>query len=153
MTVMFQVERLRDMHEEMKPLLEKHWHEIALDHSRVPLDVDWDRYMALDEKESLSVVTAREDGVLVGYHVAIISGHLHYKSTLHGVTDVYWIDPSYRQRPGVGLRLFKAVNEEMKRLGVVKLITGTKVHLDMGRLFQHLGYRETERTFTKIVGD
>lgn len=146
----YQVERLRDMHREMEPLLKEHWAEIALDHEAVPLDVDWERYLKLDDSEALSIVTARIDGALVGYHVAVISGHLHYKSTLHGITDVYYVKPEYRTGR-LPLRLFQAVGAEMQRLGVVKLITGTKVHFDQGRFFEHLGYRETERVFTKLV--
>jgi L-amino acid N-acyltransferase YncA len=150
MIVTFHVELLRQCHHEMGPLLQDHWEEIALDHHEVPLAPDWERYFDLDDKGSLSVVTARADGEMVGYHVAVITPHLHYKNTLHGITDVYYLKPSYRQG-FTGIRLFKAVNDEMRRRGVVKLITGTKLHHDMGRIFERMGYRETERVFTKIV--
>ena len=150
-SVTFQVERFKDFYTELFPLVCEHWTEIALDHEAVPLEPDWERYVKLDEAGSLSVVTARAGAELVGYHIAVISGHLHYKGTLHGVTDVYFLKPEHR-KGFTGIRLFKTVGAEMKRLGVVKLITGTKVHLDMGRLLERLGYRETERTYTKIVG-
>jgi L-amino acid N-acyltransferase YncA len=151
-TVTFHVESMRSIHQEMQPLLHDHWNEIALDHHEVPLDPDWHRYFELDDKGSLSVLAARSEGELVGYHIAVISPHLHYKGTLHGITDVYYLKPGFRQG-FTGIKMFKAVNEEMKRRGVVKLITGTKLHHDMGRIFERLGYRETERVFTKIVGD
>lgn len=152
MIVTFHVESMRGIHHEMEPLLRAHWEEIALDHHEVPLDPDWARYFELDDKGALSVVTARCEGKLVGYHIAMITPHLHYRGTLHGITDVYYLAPEHR-RGFTGIRMFKAVNDEMKRRGVVKLVTATKMHHDMGRIFERLGYRATERTYTKIVGD
>lgn len=146
----FTVERWRNIRAEMLPILVAHWREIALNHADVPLDIDEKRYADLDESGSLHIVTARKDGALIGYHVAIVSAHLHYASTLHGFTDVYFIGPEYRAGR-TGLRLFQAVERELRARGVRKLMTGTKVHLDQGRLFEHLGYSFTERLFTKII--
>jgi N-acetylglutamate synthase-like GNAT family acetyltransferase len=90
-------------------------------------------------------------GALIGYHVAVISGHLHYRSTLHAVTDVYWIAPECRH--GVtAVRLFQAVERELTKRGVRKLFTATKLHLDQGALFEHLGFRPIERMYSKLLG-
>ncbi len=146
----FAVERWRDLRSEMLPLLVRHWREVALNHADVPLDIDEARYRQLDEAGALHIVTARRAGALIGYHVAIISTHLHYASTLHGITDVYWIAPECRAGR-TGLRLFQAVEREMKALGVRKLFTATKLHLDQGALFEHLGYRPVERLYAKLI--
>lgn len=148
--VQYAVERWKDIRSEMLPLLVRHWHEIALNHADVPLDIDEQRYAALDEAEALHIVTARKEGALIGYHVAIISGHLHYASTLHGITDVYFVAPEFRQG-FTGIRLFQRVEQEMRGLGVKKLFTGTKVHLDMSKLFERLGYKRVEYLYAKIL--
>lgn len=146
----YQVERWRDLKSEMLPLLVRHWREIALNHAEVPLDIDHERYDALDASEALHILTARRGGLLIGYHVAIVSPHLHYRSTLHGITDVYWIAPECRH--GVtAMRLFQAVERELKKLGVRKLFTATKLHLDQGPLFERLGYRPVERLYAKLI--
>ena len=146
----YAVERWRDLRPEMLPMLVRHWREIALNHADVPLDIDEARYAQLDESGSLQIVTARREGVLIGYHVAIVTAHLHYASTLHGITDVYYIAPEARH--GVtGMRLFQAVEHEMKALGVRKLFTATKLHLDQGPLFERLGYKPVERLFAKLI--
>lgn len=153
--VIFQVEKWRDIRAEMEPMLVKHWHEIALGHAHVPLDVDHERYDALCDSGALHIVTARDNGVLVGYHAAIVSGHLHYKSTLHGITDVYFVLPEYRQG-FTGIRLFRRVKDEMRQLGVKKLITGAKLHTangNSGKLFEFLGYDPTETVYTMLIGD
>ena len=147
----YQVERWRDIKGEMLPLLKRHWREVALNHEAVPLDIDHEGYDALDEREALHILTVRRQGLLIGYHVAIVSGHLHYKSTLHGITDVYWIAPECRH--GVtAMRMFQAVERELAKLGVRKLFTATKLHMDQGPLFERLGYKPVERLYAKLVG-
>lgn len=152
MTILFQVEKWRDTLPEMEPILVKHWHEIALGHDKVPLDIGRDKYQAMCDAGVLHIVTARDDGVLVGYHIAIISGHLHYIGTLHAITDVYFVLPEYR-KGFTGIRLFKFVEVVMRSLGVKKLVTGTKLHLDIGRVLQRLGYAATETVYTKYIGE
>jgi L-amino acid N-acyltransferase YncA len=152
----FAVERWRDIRAEMLPLLVKHWREIALNHADVPLDIDEKRYADMDAAETLHIVTARKAGDLIGYHVAIISTHLHYASTLHGFTDVYYVAPEHRAGR-TGLRLFQAVERELQAERaarghkVMKLFTATKNHLNQSRLLEHLGYTSTEQLFTKII--
>ena len=146
----YAVERWREVKREMLPLLIRHWKEIALNHAEVPLDIDHERYDALDDCKAMHTLTVRRQGLLIGYHIAIVSGHLHYKSTLHGITDAYWIAPECRH--GVtGLRMFQAVEREMKALGVRKLFTATKLHLDQGPLFERLGFKPVERLYAKII--
>jgi Acetyltransferase (GNAT) family len=135
---------------EARELFERHWREIALNHAEVPLDIDHARYDAMAAAGGLHVLTVRRAGKLIGYHIAIVSGHLHYASTLHGITDVYWIAPECRH--GVtAVRMFQAVERELKRRGVRKLFTATKLHLDQGALFEHLGYRPVERLYAKLI--
>jgi hypothetical protein len=146
----YAVERWRDVRDEMLPLLYRHWREVALNHDQVPLHIDEKRYADLDAKDALHIVTVRRAGTLIGYHVAFVSTHLHYASTLHGITDVFWIAPEHRH--GVtALRMFQHVERELKALGVRKLFTATKLHLDQGPLFEHLGYRPVERLYSKLI--
>lgn len=146
----YAVEHWRDLRGEMVPLLVRHWKEVALNHAAVPLDIDEAKYRELDEKGALHIVTARREGRLIGYHVAIVATHLHYASTLHGITDVYWIDPELRH--GItAVRMFSRVEKELKGLGVRKLFTATKLHLDQGRLFESLGYKPVERLYAKLI--
>lgn len=153
MTTTYQVEKFADAIGEMEPILVKHWHEIALGHDKVPLDIAHERYQSLCDAGALRIVTARDNGVLVGYHVAIVAGHLHYTSTLHGITDVYFILPQYRCGR-TGMNLFKAVEADYIVLGVKKAITGAKLHLPFAlRLLQFLGYKPTETVLTKLIGE
>lgn len=152
--IAYAVEKWRDVLPEMEPILYRHWLEIALGHDKVPLDIARDKYQALCDAGILHVVTVRQDGELVGYHVGMIQGHLHYRSTLHGITDVYYLSPAHR-KGRTGIRMFQFVEAEMRKLGVKKLFTGCKLHTadgKSGKLFEYLGYNKTEELFTKWIG-
>ncbi len=154
MAIKYAVEKWAHVLPDMEAILVQHWQEIALGHDKVPLDIARDRYQDLCDSGSLHIVTARDDGVLIGYHVAIVSGHLHYLSTLHAMTDVYYILPEYRVGR-TGIRLFQFIEKEMRSLGVKKLYTGCKLHTANGRsgkLFEYLGYKPTETIYTKYIG-
>lgn len=151
----YQRERWPALRDEMMPLVREHWREVAIDHDRVPLDIDDERYTELDECEALRIITVRREGVLIGYHFAIFGPHLHYRSTPHYITDVYYIAPSCRH--GItAMRLFEAVERDARSLvqpgQVVKFYTAVKLHLDQGPLFERLGYRPTERLYTRVIG-
>lgn len=143
-----QVEKFSDVIEEAKPLLFRHWEEIALDQDRVPLDPDWQRYAELEAAGALSIVTMRRNGAMVGYSCMVVAPGIHYRSTLEARMDIFWIAPEVRGRMG-GVRLFKAVEAELKRRGVRRVYCGSKLHKDVSRLFWAMGYRAIEQWFCK----
>lgn len=148
--ISIQTEKLVDMLEELKPVLPIHWREIALDHDEIPLDPDYDQYLLMEEIGKLHVCTAREDGELIGYFITWVINHPHYKSTLWGKVDIYYVKQEHRTN-GVGYKLFTYHEAEMKRLGVDKLINMCKIHQDHAPLFKALGYTEIERVFSKLL--
>lgn len=150
--VTYAVEPWRQYKAEALCLWPQHWQEIAIDREAIPLKVDYDQYDALDAIGALHVLVARSAGKIVGYWLGIIRPHLHYADSLSAFTDIYYILPEYR-KGRVGINLFKEAEKTLRARGVQKVFTGTKVHLDMGRVFEHLGYRKTEVLYTKVLGD
>lgn len=137
---------------EMSGLWELHWQEIALDRQKVKLEPDVHTFEVLESLGQLVIVTVRDDGKLVGYHVSLVRSHLHYKSSLTAYVDMYFLHPDYRGGMA-GYKMFKFVESALKLRGVERIYSGTKLHKDMGRLFDRLGYKETERLFVKWIGD
>jgi GNAT superfamily N-acetyltransferase len=148
--ITYAVERWTDILEEIRPFAPLHWAELAVTQDDVPLDFDWDRFAAMDAAGTLHTVTVRLDGHLVGYHISLIGGHLHYKSTKHAMVDLYYLLPEHR-RTKMGVGLFQFAERALRQVGVVKIITGTKVHLPNDALFERLGYQCTDRTYAKIL--
>jgi GNAT superfamily N-acetyltransferase len=147
----FAVESFSDIRDEIMPLWQRHYDEIAEDQERVPLDPDWDKYDRLAVMGALQIVTARTVGQLVGYAFVVVDTHLHYRTTLFAVFDLYYVAPEHRGGR-TALRLFQAVERHLASLGVVKAIANTKLAHDHGRLFQFMGWREAERLFVKSLG-
>lgn len=150
MIITYKVEDIETVRPEMEPLTVLHWAELANDQDDIPLDFDWDLYISLQALGKIMFTTVRDNGQLVGYHCALVSNHMHYKSTLHGIVDFVWIHPSFR-RGFIGINLLKFVEKELRARGVKKVIMSSKNRLDTGALLERLGYQYSERVFTKVI--
>ena len=135
--------------EEMSALWDEHYEELCV-HKEFELDPDLDVYRVMADKGMLRVVTVRADDALVGYMVFIVKPHLHYKSTLIAIEDLYFLKKEYRQGR-IGIRMFKYAEEALARLGVQLIVIRTKVHLDNSRLLEYLDYKFTEKVYMKRV--
>ncbi len=146
----FQLEAWPEIVEELKPLFPRHWREIGVDHEAIPMDMDYEAYGRAHDTEHLKIITARDRSKLVGYCMAFSSTHLHYKSTLFGLGDLYWLAPEYRSGPA-GVRMFLAFEKLHKSLGARKLTSISKLHSDVSPMFLELGWKPQETTFTKVL--
>jgi hypothetical protein len=132
------------------PLLYRHWQALCVDPQRLRMDLDLERYGKLWEAGALYVLGARCNGKLLGYLIAFVLPHFHYKSAGNmGMTDMYWVDPQARR--GVGLKLFARFERDMRKRGVVQLVTSCKVHDDHTLFFESLDWRHTDNTFCKFL--
>ncbi len=148
--ITFNVESWTQCRPELEPFVEPHWRELGLDHQDVPVSLAWDVYEQHEQQGILHLVTVRDSGTLIGYVSALIVPMLHYASTRHSITDLYYLKPEYR-KDKIGVNMLLYAETCYRELGVVKIITGTKLHLNHSKLFESLGYRPTEITFTKVL--
>lgn len=158
----FAVERFYDVVADIKPLLKRHWEELGRDRDAVPLDFWWEHAAALDTSGILRIMTARLDGELVGYFFTMVSPHLHYKTTLHAVVDMYWLAPEHRCG-WTGIKMIRAWEGEMRKLGVKRVMIGENLsfkgkHLGedgkprkMRSLLHALGYGPCDVLFRKLL--
>lgn len=148
--ITFHVEPWCEFKRDAAYLWPKHWEEVAVNRDKIKLDVDYAQYDAMDAQGSLCVIAARSAGAIVGYWIGVIRPHLHYASSLTAFTDIYFVDKPFRKL-GAGQQLFAFVEQELRRRGVQKIFTATKLHLDHSALFKASGYSETEVVFTKLL--
>lgn len=114
------------------------------------MDIDVPRYEGMERADILYLLTARAAGKIVGYLMAFVNPHFHYKSSgCMSFTDMYWTLPEFRN--GTGLRLFLRWEKDMRDLGVCQLITSTKLHQDHGRFLEKLGFVWTDKTLVKVL--
>lgn len=146
-----QVENFRPFLEEVKPLLQGHWDELALDKDKVPLDPQYDEYLNYDAQGKILVVTLREAGKLVGYFIGLIAPGLHYKTCLTYKMDIFYVHPDARGQGG-GVVMVNFLEQELKRRGVQRALMGAKCHKNAGWLFEKLGYDMIEIYYSKWLG-
>lgn len=155
------VERLHDTMEELKPLFDPHWQELALDQDKVPLDPQYPVYFERENVGQVLLVVLREAGKVVAYFVGFVAPALHYQTCLTLQMDIFWLHPDYRDADSLtqmeahmlSMQLFEAVRDEAKRRGVQRVFYGSKLHKDASRVFEELGMVEVERYYSAWLGE
>ena len=149
----YREERLAEILHEFLPLIEKHWEEIAVNQDKIKLNPDFDKYVQMNDCGVLKVYTARDDfGKLIGYFLVMLAPHLHYQDHVFAMNDILYVDPAYRGST-VAYRLIKFVEKQLKEEGVSVLMINMKVHAPFDRFLEGLGFSNTERVYTKFIGD
>lgn len=150
--ISYQLEPFLAAYEEAKPSLVRHYDEIAENKEVIgPICPDLVAYLAIEKAGKLRVLTARNDGQIVGYFAFLISRNLHYD--VKGSTeDIYWIAPEYRGVPRLAIRMFLEAEKIMRSDGALISTVKTKVANDHEKFFAHLGYRPFERVYCKVLG-
>lgn len=145
-------EYFTDVIEEIKPLLKRHWHEIALNKDKIPFDPDYDKYEELEEKGILDIFTARDDeGVLCGYCITFTMPHLHYKTTITSSVDILFVTPEHRGKM-TGVRLMAFTENSLKEQGTAFLLHHVKPAHDFSPILIRQGYAQQELIFGKYIG-
>lgn len=109
-------------------------------------DVDPDIYWYL--RNDVWVMTAREEGELVGYAVYILGSHPHYKDIKIATQDLLYLHPDHRKGLA-GVRFIKFQEKCLKVMGIDRIFQSTKRSRDLSNLYERLGYRETDIMFSK----
>lgn len=135
---------------EMRPLLERHWQEVALCDAFGPVDIAEDAYRRVEEGGMLRVYTARRNGALVGYAAYFVLPNLHYRSKLAAESDVFFLLPEER-RGLVGLRLLQFADKALAAEGVAVIVNKVKMSHDCGKLFERMGYKQHEKLYLRVV--
>lgn len=155
MTITFQKESFIKLMPELPELFYEHWAELYFDKDEIPLDPDWARYAALELQGILHMITARDDGVLIGYYVGIVTTHIHFKLLLTAWSDMFYIHSDYRKTGkgmvSTGTALLKAVDKILKEMGVRKSYIVTSEKLPINILMRWLKYRRNEVVYTRLL--
>jgi len=148
MNLSYRSERLRDTVEEIKPLVVLHWQDVS-DGSEGEPDPAYDTMAKLEEQGIFKLFTARDaGGRLVGYVAWIIAPHMHYRGLTVAHDDAFFLHRDYR-RGGEGIRFFQFCEQELRAIGVKRLVVHEKLSFPLGAFFERLGFRNVERNWFK----
>jgi GNAT superfamily N-acetyltransferase len=134
---------------ELEQLFPAHYEELCVT-KEFPVEPNYEAYRNMANAGMLRCFTCRNDADLIGYLIFIVSPHLHYKSCMTAIEDIYFVSKEYR-KGRVGIKLFQYAEQVLKDRGVNRIVYHTKVHLDNSRLFEYLGYKMTDKVFSKML--
>jgi hypothetical protein len=148
--VTFHVEQWRDFYPEAKPLMQEHWEEIAIDREQIPLSLNEERYQQISDAGILHILVAREGAELAGYYIALVLPHIHYQDAgLMAFTDIYFLRPQFR-KGHAGVQMFVEAERTLREAGVVKAYLSCKAHRDISPIFEALGWKFSDKSYTKV---
>jgi GNAT superfamily N-acetyltransferase len=150
MSITYQQEFLDTVEKDIKPLLQDHWEEIAVNKSVIKMNPDWEAYHNLEDNGALKIFTARFDGELIGYFVVLIRNHIHYKDHIFAANDVLFLKQEHRKGL-TGPKLMKFAEKCLKEDGVSVLVVNTKRHKPFDGLLEWLGYSHVENVYSKYL--
>ena len=144
--ILFAVERFKDAIDEARPLLRRHWEEIAKNKGLLKLDPDMEMYDRIGE--NLLLVTARCDGHLVGYFLWFLIMHPHYRNVSVAEEDLHFLLPEYR-RGLTGYKLMKSACQAAIDRGAKLLVAREKIGHEHTAIMERLGFVPTDIVYTR----
>lgn len=148
--ITYQRESLRDVIDDVQPLLQLHYDELTLHKEVVKLDPRWDQYFLLEQLECFTVFTARDDGRLIGYNAFFLNRHMHYGDLLVAQNDVLFVHPDAR-RGAMALRFLDYSEQALRALGAHKLGYHIKFNRDWRPILYRRGYTDEEVMCAKLL--
>lgn len=150
--ITYQVETWDEYFKDCQELWKEHYDEIAVNKDGMPMEPNIPSYIQLEKEGILHILTVRENGKMIGYHVSFVRTHIHYASVLCAFGDAYFLTAGKRKGM-VGVKLIREFEKSVKKRGVKKLFSGTKKSINRLRVYEYLGWSSTEDLVTKWIGD
>lgn len=147
--ITYQEEMFEDIIDEIKPILDIHWSELANHKDTRPLDVDYGSYINLNKMGVWKVFTVRDEGELIGYLSFVFGQNYHYKNWKYATNDVYYLKKEYRKQ-GIGFKMFEETEQWLKDQNVKSAVFQEKLDHPHTKLFDDLGYTPIERNYEKV---
>lgn len=135
-----------------REMFEQHHREIAWLPDKIPLDIDHQAYMQMENAGIVKVYTLREGSRLLAYGVWFLKPHLHYRTTMVAMNDVIYLDPEYRGKGRTGMKFIDDNIAELKKAGAMVVGLHIKKCYDWSSLAEHLGFECTETNHMMWVG-
>lgn len=150
--ITYHVESFEERLEELQTLLPMHYKELALNQDHVPLSPQYHVYIERERTGGLLFVTLRDAGELVGYFIGFIAPGLHYSTCLTCTMDIFYVRADKRAG-SAGVRMFRFVEDALRKRGVQRWFMGSKIHADASALFKRIGAAPVETYYSKWLGE
>ena len=153
----FAIERASEIEGEIRDLLPEHLGEFDIYEPPFEPVIDFPMYRAIDHAGRLLTVTARDDGVLVGYWLGLKFNDPHHHVRGHTAPvimgQVFHIRASYRAK--IAKQMFQFMESVAERGGAVAIAQRVrpKGGPRSGAFLEAIGYIAAEAVFVKPLGE
>lgn len=153
-------EYFSDTWDELMPLLQDHYHEVAMYQDKIDLNVDKEFYEKAQAAGRVFLLVARCDdeesasfGDIVGYSVTFFSHSPHYLDHNYAQNDVIFVAPEYRGPGGVAVELVEETEKLARNLGASVMTYHMKEYAPFDKLMEGTGFERMESLYTKYIGE
>lgn len=147
--LVFKRESFSSIQEELAPLIQEHAEELS-PHKGKHEPILAKAYNLLEWDGNLVIVTARDEGKLVGYCAFILAPSLHYRGVLNAEVDCFFLAREYRKGMA-GIQLLREGEKACKEKGATHIVQKCKVYQDLSPILERMGYEKIEYVFLKEV--
>ncbi len=152
-TTTIREEPLSECLDEMKPLFDLHWEEIALHKDKISLNPDYEKYIEMEAAGHLTTFVVRKDGAVVGYSIFFIAPHPHYKDHIYANNDIVFMLPELRGST-LAVKLLQCSEKVLKeKYSASVIVVSMKVAAPFDKLMEYLDYGLIERSYSKYIGE
>lgn len=143
------VEAISSVIEEIASIAVSNFEETSIDTS-LGYNPNWKQYLDYELTDSIKVVTARYNGVLVGYAVYLIGAFKHNQDVEYADLDVIWLAEAFREG-WLAISMMRLGEEAVSHRAKFLLATSTnKKPIDV--LLRRVGFAPVEVLFYKPLG-
>ena len=115
------------------------------------LDMDWPFFIGLEQGYRLVLLTAREDGELLGVNMYILAQHPQHKGQTWAMCNTLAVATKHRGK-GIGTKLTEAGITYLKERTDAKVVTHHfRAIYDAFPLFPKLGFDLVEHVYMKVL--
>jgi GNAT superfamily N-acetyltransferase len=150
--ITYQVEKFKDIKDEMVPLLEAHYLEVHAFPGLIAFNPAYALYFDMEERGVFHTITVRDLGVLIGYCCAFVYPNLHYFDHLYAVNDVIYVDKEYRHS-NVAYNLVRFAEHTYRDMTASVMTFHMKCAIPFKSLMDSRGFEMKEHLYMKYIGD
>lgn len=150
--ITLQREKLQDMLEEFKEVLEFNYKQTASHQDKFPMNIDWDLFLALENANCFFLTTVRDEKKLIGYMSFTVLPNINFKTSKTAYTDKYVILPEYWGK-GLGRKLLKATIEWSTEIKCERLFGGVRINQGEApiKMYESEGFEKIEINMEKVL--
>lgn len=138
--------------EEAWPLVRAHWAEVGSHRDILRLDVDHDKYRALERAGHLHILLARTERTIAGYMFLLVSRHPRDRGAIAATDDVIYVKPEFR-RLGIGWKMLAEAERFAGECGAHVVFFHAKARRRNVRYLERAGFAAHEIVFAKVIAE